>query len=178
MEPDSPWRVLDGWRLNGSSQQTITLRCGETEQAVTAEVVVDGVLLSIGGDPVLARRTGPSQVQLGDRRLTATVVARAEHLHVFCHGQSWALAKVDLLHGEGADDAHGGVQAPMPGKVIALLAAVGATVEKGTPLLVLEAMKMEHTIHAPRKGTVKAFHFSAGEQVGDGVDLVDFEATE
>ncbi|BDT67121.1 acetyl-/propionyl-coenzyme A carboxylase alpha chain [Comamonadaceae bacterium OS-1] len=176
MEPDSPWRVLDGWRLNGTSQQTITLRCGETEQAVTAEVVADGVLLAIGGEPVLARRTGPSQVQLGDRRLTATVVARAEHLHVFCQGQSWALAQVELLHGEGGDDAHGGIHAPMPGKVIALLAAVGATVEKGTPLLVLEAMKMEHTIHAPTKGLVKGFYFSAGEQVGDGVDLVDFEA--
>nr|WP_315243784.1 acetyl/propionyl/methylcrotonyl-CoA carboxylase subunit alpha [uncultured Albidiferax sp.] len=177
MEPDSPWRVLDGWRLNGSSQQTITLRCGETEQAVTAEVVADGVLLGLGGDPVLARRTGPSQVQLGDRRITATVVAQAAHLHVFCHGQSWALSQVELLHGEGGDDAHGGIHAPMPGKVIALLAAVGATVEKGTPLLVLEAMKMEHTIHAPTKGLVKGFYFSAGEQVGDGVDLVDFEAS-
>ncbi|WP_295956973.1 acetyl/propionyl/methylcrotonyl-CoA carboxylase subunit alpha [Rhodoferax sp.] len=180
MEPDSPWRVLDGWRLNGTSQQTITLRCGETEQAVTAEVVADGVLLGLGGDPVLARRTGPSQVQqvqLGDRRLHATVVAQGVHLHVFCQGQSWALAKVELLHGEGGDDAHGGIHAPMPGKVIALLATVGATVEKGTPLLVLEAMKMEHTIYAPAKGIVKAFHFSAGEQVGDGVDLVDFEAT-
>ena len=176
-EPDSPWRMLDGWRLNGTSQQTITLRCGETEQAVTAEVVADGVLLGIGEDPVLARRTDPTQVQLGDRRLNATVVKQAEHLHVFCHGQSWALTKVELLHGEGSDDAHGGIHAPMPGKVIALLAAVGATVDKGTPLLVLEAMKMEHTIHAPAKGIVKAFHFSAGEQVGDGVDLVDFEAT-
>ncbi|MBC7683492.1 MAG: acetyl/propionyl/methylcrotonyl-CoA carboxylase subunit alpha [Ferruginibacter sp.] len=178
MEPDSPWRVLDGWRLNGTSQQTITLRYGEIEQTVIAEVVADGVLLGIGGDPVLARRTGPSQVLLDDRRLTATVVARAEHLHVFCHGQSWTLAKVDLLHGEGSDDVHGGVHAPMPGKVIALLATVGATVEKGTPLLVLEAMKMEHTLHAPGKGIVKGFYFSAGEQVGEGVDLVDFEATE
>ena len=178
MEPDSPWRMLDGWRLNGSSQQTITLRCGETEQPVTAEVVSDGVRLGIGEVALLARRTSPSQVQLGDRRLTATVVKQAEHLHVFCHGQSWTLTKVELLHGEGSDDAHGGIHAPMPGKVIALLAAVGATVDKGTPLLVLEAMKMEHTIHAPAKGIVKAFHFSAGEQVGDGVDLVDFEATE
>ena len=177
MEPDSPWRVLDGWRLNGNSQQTITLHCGDTELTVTAEVVADGVLLGLGGDPVLARQTGPSQVQLGDRRITATVVGQAGNLHVFCHGQSWALTKVDLLHGEGGDDAHGGVHAPMPGKVIALLATVGVTVEKGTPLLVLEAMKMEHTIHAPSKGIVKGFYFSAGEQVGDGVDLVDFETT-
>ena len=63
----------------------------------------------------------------------------------------------------------------MPGKVIALLAEPGTTVEKGAPLLVLEAMKMEHTISAPRKGVVKAFRFAPGDQVSDGAELVDFE---
>jgi 3-methylcrotonyl-CoA carboxylase alpha subunit len=65
----------------------------------------------------------------------------------------------------------------MPGKVIALIAAEGATVDKGAPLLILEAMKMEHTITAPSAGTVKAFRFAVGDQVGDGAELVDFEAT-
>ena len=63
----------------------------------------------------------------------------------------------------------------MPGKVIALLAAPGATVDKGAPLLVLEAMKMEHTISAPRAGTVKSFRYAAGDQVAEGVELVEFE---
>ena len=63
----------------------------------------------------------------------------------------------------------------MPGKVIALLAKPGAAVEKGAPLLVLEAMKMEHTISAPHAGTVKAFRFAAGDQVDEGVELVEFE---
>ena len=57
----------------------------------------------------------------------------------------------------------------MPGKVIALLAKPGAAVEKGAPLLVLEAMKMEHTISAPHAGTVKSFRFAAGDQVEEGV---------
>jgi 3-methylcrotonyl-CoA carboxylase alpha subunit len=64
----------------------------------------------------------------------------------------------------------------MPGKVIALIAQVGARVEKGAPLLILEAMKMEHTIAAPVAGTVKAFHFNVGEQVSDGAELVEFDA--
>ena len=63
----------------------------------------------------------------------------------------------------------------MPGKVIALLAKPGAAVEKGAPLLVLEAMKMEHTISAPHAGTVKAFRFAAGDQVEEGAELVEFE---
>jgi 3-methylcrotonyl-CoA carboxylase alpha subunit len=50
-------------------------------------------------------------------------------------------------------------------------------VEKGAPLLILEAMKMEHTITAPAAGTVKGFRFAVGDQVGDGAELVDFEPT-
>ena len=49
---------------------------------------------------------------------------------------------------------------------------------KGAPLLVLEAMKMEHTISAPRKGVVKAFRFQPGDQVTDGAELLDFEGVE
>ena len=63
----------------------------------------------------------------------------------------------------------------MPGKVISLIAQAGAAVEKGAPLLILEAMKMEHTINAPAAGTVKAFRFAVGDQVGDGDELVEFE---
>ena len=66
----------------------------------------------------------------------------------------------------------------MPGKVIALVAQPGATVQKGAPLLVMEAMKMEHTISAPRKGIVKAFRYAPGDQVSDGAELVDFEGAE
>ena len=64
---------------------------------------------------------------------------------------------------------------PRPRQVIALLATPGATVEKGAPLLVLEAMKMEHTISAPRAGTVKGFRYAAGDQVAEGAELVEFE---
>ena len=61
-------------------------------------------------------------------------------------------------------------------KIVALLAAVGQRVDKGVPLLILEAMKMEHTITAPKNGRVRAFRFAAGEQVGEGAELVDFDA--
>ncbi|WP_431021479.1 acetyl-CoA carboxylase biotin carboxyl carrier protein subunit [Chromobacterium phragmitis] len=64
----------------------------------------------------------------------------------------------------------------MPGRVVALLAKIGKWVAKGTPLLILEAMKMEHTITAPGDGVVQDFYFSAGEQVNDGDELVDFAA--
>ena len=64
----------------------------------------------------------------------------------------------------------------MPGKVIALVAQPGERITKGAPLLILEAMKMEHTIAAPSDGTVKSFRYAVGEQVSDGAELVDFVA--
>ena len=72
----------------------------------------------------------------------------------------------------------GGLVAPMPGKVVAWLAKPGTTVEKGAPLLILEAMKMEHTIAAPTAGKLNAFRFAVGEQVSEGAELVEFEKTE
>jgi len=62
----------------------------------------------------------------------------------------------------------------MPGKVIALIAKVGDKVDKGAPLLILEAMKMEHTISAPAAGTVKGFCYGVGDQVTDGAELLEF----
>ncbi len=182
-DPHSPWRALDGWRLNGQAQRSITLRLGESMQAIGVEGVAGGHELTLTGQHVFARGTlGPDsqlQAQLGERRLRAAVVASGERRHVFFEGRSWPLALVNTLHvGGGGDEVAGGLKAPMPGKVIALIATAGATVDKGAPLLVLEAMKMEHTITAPRKGIVKAFRYAPGDQVADGAELVDFEAAE
>jgi 3-methylcrotonyl-CoA carboxylase alpha subunit len=63
----------------------------------------------------------------------------------------------------------------MPGKVIAWLAQPNTDVEKGAPLLILEAMKMEHTITAPTAGKLRGFRFAVGEQVTEGAELVDFD---
>jgi 3-methylcrotonyl-CoA carboxylase alpha subunit len=66
----------------------------------------------------------------------------------------------------------------MPGKVIAFMVAAGSDVEEGTPLVILEAMKMEHTITAPSDGKVIALNFAVGAMVEDGAELIDFAAVE
>jgi len=178
---DSPWSVRDGWRLNSTAQRTLTLRFGDEVQPVGVACVSGGHALTIGGQSLtVCGQFGPSgtvHAQLGERRVSAAVVTSGEKRQVFFEGRSWPVTVVGALGaGGGGDDHAGGLQAPMPGKVIALIATAGSVVEKGAPLLVLEAMKMEHTISAPARGLVKAFHFAAGDQVTDGVDLVDFEA--
>jgi 3-methylcrotonyl-CoA carboxylase alpha subunit len=180
-DPHSPWHARDGWRVNGIARRAIKLRAGEVEKVVTA--AYDGAAFQLefeGRSSTAAGRfVGSSElrVDLGGRRINVTVVSANEKRHVFIDGVCFVFAAIDpLFHAGSGGGAEGGLTAPMPGKVIALIAPVGARIEKGAPLLILEAMKMEHTITAPAAGVVRAFRFNVGEQVSDGAELVEFEA--
>ncbi|QQS53072.1 MAG: acetyl/propionyl/methylcrotonyl-CoA carboxylase subunit alpha [Candidatus Competibacteraceae bacterium] len=179
-DPLSPWHRRDGWRLNSRAERRLLFRAGELEKTVGVRYAEQGYALDIDGQETRVRgelRPNDSLwAELGGSRTNATVVVAGEKRHVFLHGRAWHLARIDPLYygGEGGGP-EGGLLAPMPGNVIALLATVGATVEKGTPLLILEAMKMEHTLTAPARGTVRSFHFAVGDPVSDGAELVEFE---
>jgi 3-methylcrotonyl-CoA carboxylase alpha subunit len=179
-DPYSPWDLRDGWRLNSSFERKLLFRFGEQERTVVVGYANDHYVLELDGITTLARgelgANSTLRVELGGLRLDATVVVAGERRHVFLHGRSYQLARVDPLYhsGEGQGP-EGGLLAPMPGKVVAILAKPGTKLAKGTPLLVLEAMKMEHTILAPGPGQVTAFRFAVGEQVSEGAELVDFE---
>ena len=178
---ESLWRTLDGWRLNGRSQRSLSLRLGEVQQSIGISQISGGWELTIADRAVFARGelgvNGQLHAQIGERRLMAAVVIAAERRHVFLEGHVYPMVRVDTLHvGGQGEEAGSGLRSPMPGKVIALLAEAGTTVERSAPLLVMEAMKMEHTITAPTKGLLKAFRCAPGDQVADGVELVDFEA--
>jgi 3-methylcrotonyl-CoA carboxylase alpha subunit len=178
---DSPWRILDGWRLNGGGRRITNLRLGEIQRTVDISSTRNGWELTIGDLTVLARgelgNNCQLHAQLGERRIRAVVVIAGERRHVFFEGRSFAILCVDTLRqADRGQESRGELRSPMPGKILALLAEAGTTVEKGAPLLVMEAMKMEHTLRAPANGTVKAFHCSPGDQVADGIELIQFEA--
>ncbi len=178
----SPWRTLDGWRLNGRAARRMIFRLGDDSHEVDAlagteggwTLFVDGAAHAASAH---AHGHGLLTATLGERRIAASVVVSGDRRHVFVGGRAHALQFIDPLGVVGGEheEEGSGLVSPMPGKVIALIAAPGAAVEKGAPLLVLEAMKMEHTISAPRAGTVKRFRFAAGDQVAEGVELVEFE---
>ena len=67
---------------------------------------------------------------------------------------------------------HGHMKSPMPGKILKLLVKEGQEVVAGTPILVMEAMKMEHTIKASKAGKIEKIHYKEGDQVAGGVELV------
>jgi 3-methylcrotonyl-CoA carboxylase alpha subunit len=178
-DPWSPWHARDGWRMNLSAARTISFRDGEALVDVHVRYQRDRWQITVHGETTLARGKQLDDdrlaVEFDDRRLIASVVAVEDKRSIFLHGATFVLLRDDPLHRVDAGDSHGGgLTAPMPGKVVALLAQPGQKVDKGMPLLILEAMKMEHTITAPAAGTVKAFCYAVGEQVADGAALVVF----
>ena len=100
-----------------------------------------------------------------------------DKLYTFVNGRRFDLELHDpLIESESGEEQRGGLTAPMPGKILAVLIAAGSSVEKGTPLVVMEAMKMEHTITAPSNGRVTAILHAVGDQVAEGAALIAFEA--
>jgi 3-methylcrotonyl-CoA carboxylase alpha subunit len=166
--------------MNSAAKRILVFRAGETDKPVAVSYAGRDFVLELDGQATTAagelKPGGQLRADLAGRRINATVVIAGEKRHVFLHGRSFILAAVDpLFHAGEGGGAEGGLTAPMPGKVIALIAKPGDAVEKGAPLLILEAMKMEHTIAAPAAGTVKDFRFAVGDQVTDGAELVEFE---
>ncbi|HEY2604791.1 acetyl/propionyl/methylcrotonyl-CoA carboxylase subunit alpha [Paraburkholderia sp. RL18-103-BIB-C] len=188
----SPWDALSHWRLNGGYTQTLGWRAiddssdhksdksGNSEHAFTVSFARDGAKQTLEHDGVReefswSKGTGAHEFRatLGDARVTGRVFVDGDTFHVFCLGTALAFEWQNLLaHAADAEGGEGRLTAPMPGKVIAVLVEPGAVVEKGTPLLVMEAMKMEHTIGAPAAGTVSEVLYAVGDQVADGAQLL------
>ena len=159
-DPFSPWHEVDGWRLNEESHHDLVFAGGDAEHRVRVAFRDDGRHVEIDGRAVEACK--------------APVVRDGRNWHVFHDGTRWTLTLKDDLPDMGAEAA-GTLAAPMPGRVIKLLVKEGASVTKGQPLLILEAMKMEHTIAAPADGTVKQIHYGEGDQVLEGAELLRVE---
>jgi 3-methylcrotonyl-CoA carboxylase alpha subunit len=179
-DPYSPWNRVDGWRLNLGSHHSFVFLQGGARHEVNVDFRDSGLRLRIaerefafGGERLA---DGMLLLRLDGRAFKARAVRSGRDWHLYSAAGQFRLALEDELHGAELADPGASLAAPMPGKVIAVLVKAGAKVEKGTPLLVLEAMKMEHTITAPRDGEVKELFFHAGDQVSEGVELLKFEA--
>ena len=178
-DPHSPWHRVDGWRLNLGAHHRFAFRAGASRHEARVEFLLDGLRLRIGSadrrleGEVLA--DGSMRIRLDDRVRTARAVREGAHWHVFAGGAACRLTLEDELHGADVEAGGGSLAAPMPGRVVQVLVAPGARVAKGAPLMILEAMKMEHTVTAPLAGTVVGIHFGPGDQVAEGAELLTLE---
>jgi 3-methylcrotonyl-CoA carboxylase alpha subunit len=183
-----PWDQKNGFRLLEVGHDEVRWKDGEREVAVIVRRRRDGVLaLELPGGPAEANvqraEDGRLAIRLGSDTFTAAVVRRQANdggidYTLFADGGNQRLRLVDPLdvtQYEAVAAAEGAVRSPLPGKIIDLRVKAGDTVSRGQPLLVLEAMKMEHTLTAPADGTVKSVRYAVGEQVPEGAELVEFE---
>ena len=182
-DPWSPWHQTSGWRMNVDNHHVLTFRDNEAHISITAHYRPDGYLLELPGGNLMVRGSlddnGDVLADLGGARCTATVVRHGDDLVIVIQGRSHRLTLHDpLAHVGGQEDAGGRLTAPMPGKIVAVLVEPGAKIAKGTPLVIMEAMKMEHTIAAPRDGVVAAIHFEVGAVVNEGIELLAFAPEE
>ena len=145
----SPWDLHDGFRLNSVPRRAVLLAADGAAELVDPDA------------PISDEAPFPLVTDLWPRRFAVTA------------GGDTFLVTIPEFSAD-ADAALGGnvVKAPMPGKVLSVLATAGKAVTRGETLAVLEAMKMEHALAAPRDGVVETVHASAGQQVADGDVLV------
>lgn len=180
-DPWSPWGDAGGWRLNGEGEERIAFRSGEVLLAVTLRYLRDGcILLTLeGSEARLAYRVddgGALSIGIDGVWRHVRVVLDGLAVTVFDAGEVERLSVVDPIADADRDAVGGKLVAPMPGRVVALHVAIGDAVKKGVALVVIEAMKMEHTIVAPADGAVTELPFGVGDQVEEGVELVGFES--
>jgi 3-methylcrotonyl-CoA carboxylase alpha subunit len=178
-DPHSPWNRVDGWRLNLGSHHDLVFAEGEHHHGVAVHFTAAGLGFSVGGREYSlagALEDGVLRVMLGDASFRVRVVRDGTDWHLFRDGSHHVLTLKSVQTSPATDAILGTLAAPMPGKVLQLLVQPGAVVARGAPLVILEAMKMEHTIAAPHDGRVAAIHYKAGEQVDEGAELLRLEA--
>lgn len=167
-----PWGGLTGFRAWGEARHRVVLHVAEPVSVVVT-IRNDGYGVAIGGRTVDVRVASPGKLTIGNQTVTAEAVRVGQMITVFADGHAHAFALHDPLDGED-EDGHGAdqVASPMPGAVRSVSVVVGQAVQKGDALAVLEAMKMEYTLRAPRDGVVAEVLAAVGDQVDQGAVLV------
>ena len=115
------------------------------------------------------------EITVGGVRHRAVWARDGDRVFLWCDGRSWIFTRARAARAAGAADHGGDLRAPMPGRVRRVARAEGESVERGQVVLVLEAMKMEHAIRAPRDGVLRSVRVREGDLVDAGVELAEIE---
>ena len=178
----SPWQFSHGWRVNETPTVHITLHSGEQQHALSIQQLQQHYLVNIEGQQLRCQaelQGDELSAVLGDHRTKVRVSQHNDTISVFIKHQRYDFIYQTQVatDTDGAEHA-GSLTAPMNGTIVAVLAKAGAKVSAGETLVIMEAMKMEYSIKAPKNGVVNDVFYAAGDLVKDGAELVDFTAEE
>ncbi|MFT7014306.1 MAG: 3-methylcrotonyl-CoA carboxylase alpha subunit [Pseudohongiellaceae bacterium] len=188
-DAESPWNNAHSWRLNQAAQHHFELQIDEgivsvcvTALSAATNSEPSNFIISAGDKEYtvcgkLHERV--LQANIDGHRQRASFAEYDGHFSMYTAERAvqFNIKRPDLGDSNG-DTSDKQLSAPMNGTIVSHLVAAGSTVSKGEALLIMEAMKMEHTIRAPADGIVKAFYYHAGELVSGGAELIEFEKAE
>ncbi len=160
LEGDDPLSKRDAWRAYGESTRRFDFEISDKLESKSYKV---SQLVTLA-----------TQAHSGLQAVYVQKDAAADEMHVFTNTGAAVIRHINRLSLVAAQDAHsgGGLNAPMPGKVVSFDVKAGDKVAKGQRVAVMEAMKMEHAITAPADGVVGELLYAAGEQVAEGAALL------
>ena len=160
----SPWSANNGFRSGLPARTLLALNCNGEQQVIH----LSGNTATLRDEHLVIEQDGVRRQHLAIRR--------ADTLYLRWDGELRDVSLHDPIAAVGASHvAQGGLTAPMNGSIVRVLVEVGQTVEAGAQLVVLEAMKMEHSLRAPHGGVIKALFCLEGEMVSEGCALVELE---
>jgi 3-methylcrotonyl-CoA carboxylase alpha subunit len=184
IDANSPWNERSGWRLNQDNFHTISFSFKEKEFKVTAHfrdqtesgnqsfsLEIDDKAYQVSG------RLNKSQLAINfeGKKSLISFAKQANQLVLFKHATAWTVLIKDESLVNLEQDEQGNLTAPMPGTVINVMVKPNDKVEAGQDLIVMEAMKMEHTIKAHKAMQVKEVLYAVGDLVDEGAELITFE---
>jgi acetyl/propionyl-CoA carboxylase alpha subunit len=178
-----PWDIGDGFRGNSPAQSTFVFDIGGEAQVVKLTRDDDGVERAHIGENVYEVDVTAAEIHQGvivsgavdGADVMGVVRMLADGPVLFMKGRAMALRRPQYSHALESLEAGDDIRAPMPGKILEVNAVAGRDVRKGDPLVVMEAMKMEHTLAAPRDGKIIEVSASPGTQTSEGAVLVKLE---
>jgi 3-methylcrotonyl-CoA carboxylase alpha subunit len=180
LDTQSPWAQKNSWRMNASVSQTIRFNDHSSQYELIVTPLDRGWAVEVGDNRYLVDGAWLDshhlQLEIDGERVIAPVIFKHQSISLCLRGQEWKFE----LHAVKQDEDHvtdalAKLVAPMSGSIVALPVAVGDTVQRGQVLIVLEAMKMEHSIVAPAEATVSEIFFNPGDQVEEGEKLLSLE---
>jgi 3-methylcrotonyl-CoA carboxylase alpha subunit len=179
-EANSPW-LISGWMPVGRRQRDFKFRHGhDAEREISLKYGNGPATLSLGerefAFAFAPTESGGFDLTLDGVKSYVVAVVEGHELYLRTRNGRFDLHWVDPFGGETEEQVgEDKIVAPLPGTVVALLAEVGAKLEKGAPILTLEVMKMEQTLRAPFAGVLKLIKCKVGDIVGEGVELAEVE---
>lgn len=190
-DPNSPWYIADAWRLNEANLHTLVLAHNDIEYTITVEqkrkgndayysINVNGEKFDCQGEILTTSNSNDTIVATINGHRSQTTFNQSENI-ISLYRTNGVFNFTHVLPDCGQnedDDNHGGLAAPMNGTMVGVLVEAGQQVTKDQPLVIMEAMKMEHTIKAPSDGTIDEVFFKEGDMVDGGAELLAFTAQE